>query len=87
MSGLPTWTESKNRRLAKLKSDIKRGDVTETDFEDVIICPYCGENDSDDRYDGEGTHTYCCGHCGKEYECNVSISISYATSRKSEVQS
>lgn len=82
------WTNYQAReakRMAELKESLVTGALTETDSEDVIICPYCGCDDSDDRYPGEGEDEFTCGHCEKEYVCNTAISVSYSTSRKEEV--
>jgi len=76
------YQAKKKARLTELKESIRANETTETSCEDVIICPYCGSDDSDDRYDGEGEHEYYCGHCGEEYTCQVHVSISYSTKRK-----
>jgi len=55
----------------------------EEHYGSVPICPYCGYNDSDDRYDGEGCHEYDCGSCGETYSCYIYVSKSYTTQKKS----
>lgn len=51
----------------------------DTEYEWAPICPYCGKNDSDDRHDGEGSYTYTCGSCSKEYKCQVHVTVRYTT--------
>lgn len=73
-------------RVKQLQEYLKANLLEETDGEDVVLCPYCGENDSDDRYDGEGEHQYTCGWCGMDYSCTVHVSISYSTKRIKEAK-
>lgn len=78
------WEERKKRekdRLNELTRLISDDELEETSYEDTIICPYCGYDDSDDRYDGEGSHTYWCGRCDEEYECEVHVTVRYSTVR------
>lgn len=78
------WEERQKRekdRLNELTRLISDDEIEETSYEDTIICPYCGYDDSDDRYDGEGSHTYWCGRCDEEYECEVHVTVRYSTVR------
>lgn len=44
-----------------------------------IIGPYCGFDDGDDRYEGEGCYECFCGRCGGKYRLLVRVSLSYET--------
>ena len=53
--------------------------MPETEYENTIICPCCGHDDSDDRYYGEGCYKCTCASCGKDYSLTVHVSIRYST--------
>lgn len=76
------WIDREQDRLDRLKNKLSSNEETETDGENAIICPYCGNQDHDDSNPAEGEHEFTCGTCGQEYDCDVEISISYSTSRK-----
>jgi len=53
------------------------------EYEDLIVCPYCGDVDYDSfdyprelKLDGDST-TVTCGGCGKDHNVIISISIAY----------
>ena len=57
------------------------GDVLETEYEDRITCPHCGDVDYDMtdypqalKNDGDEVEREC-GNCGKEF--TVALSVSY----------
>ena len=79
------YAKRESERIESIKQKLQSGDMTETDSEDTILCPYCGYDDRDDRYAGEGEYEFTCSSCGKEYDCSIEVSISYSTSRKEEV--
>lgn len=61
------------------------GDLIEdTDFTEAIVCPYCGEKESDSwevsmhMSDGEEAETSC-GSCGKDFIVTVYITTRYST--------
>jgi hypothetical protein len=57
-----------------------RARIPDPDYEDQIICPHCGYDDSDDRYYGEGCYEgLTCGSCDGEYGLTVHVSIRYST--------
>lgn len=55
----------------------------ETDFEDNVICPYCGgvneANGESEVFYNEGYHEYDCGDCGNKFEVETMISYYYTT--------
>ena len=76
------YAEQEAKRMDRIRQKLQSGDMTQTDSEDTILCPYCGHDDRDDRNQWEGEHEFTCSSCGKEYDCSIEISISYSTSRK-----
>jgi wobble nucleotide-excising tRNase len=62
-----------------IKETIEKG---ESNNEDIIICPYCGyENSNDDLH--ETTDTYCDG-CDKMFHLDIEWTPSYSTSKLEE---
>lgn len=55
-----------------------------TEYEYQIICPWCGHDDSDDRYEGEGEYKAWCSSCGKLYSFSVHVFIRYSTTQVEE---
>jgi transposase-like protein len=75
----------KKKHQEDIADEIKNGETDETDCEDEIYCPYCGElYEPDCEYElyEEGEHDLTCGECDKEFIVTVNISYSYDTKRK-----
>lgn len=79
---LTDYLKKESERFKRLTESLKTDKEVSTQYERLIICPHCGFDDCDDRYDGEGCHEYTCGSCGKDYTCSVHVSFSYSTYRK-----
>lgn len=86
-----SWeTECYSCRTEKHKKELKRqiedGEITETDCEDEVYCPYCGEEYEQDVDDyelyNEGETELVCPECDKLFVVEVSVSYSYATKRQ-----
>lgn len=58
----------------------------ETEFEDVVVCPYCGhrQQDDDGYYRLHGDGEYECPNCGKPFDLVVHEYIEYSTSKKED---
>ena len=76
-------------RKAQLAKDLQNNEVTETECEDSIICPYCGfehENicgyGEHKAFSVDGDHDFMCWECNKEFIVFTNLSISYSTERK-----
>ena len=68
----------------KLAEALQDNEETETNFEDEVVCPYCGHRIKDEENDfvnwGEGD--YDCPECGKTFEFTTHLEITYSTRRK-----
>lgn len=75
--------KEKHRKLAEA---LQEDEETETDFEDEVVCPYCGFRIKDEENDfvnwGEGD--YECPECGKTFEFEAHIEVTYSTRRKQQ---
>lgn len=75
----------KEVRYEKMKTQLRNNEMIKTFSEDVIICPWCGdvtECTEDLAYyidEQEGVDE--CGLCGKMFEFDVYVSVSYSTDR------
>ena len=54
---------------------------TDTSNRETVICPYCGE-DCTEEYAGGWRE---CHNCGKEFECHSNVTITYTTSKMEEI--
>ncbi len=53
----------------------------DTDYQEHIICPHCGHQQSDEsEHSDEGE--YWCGECGKNFYLFIHISINYTTEKR-----
>lgn len=75
---------AKKERQRKLAEKLQEDEETETDFEDEVVCPYCGYRMQDDCGDfvSEGSGEYDCPECGKTFEFEAHIEVTYSTRRK-----
>ena len=65
---------SKQRAEAFAKLD---GEEPDTDYEDEIICPHCGsENSNDDIHQDQ---KMICGTCDGEFQLTINYSVDYST--------
>lgn len=55
----------------------------ETDYTDLITCPYCGYKDRDSWEFGEDYGEWDCGHCGETILVSRHVHVTYST-RKPE---
>lgn len=69
-----------------LAQSLKENEEVETDNEDVIICPYCGNRieDDDGWFASKGDGEYECDECGKTFNFTANIEVTYSTSRKED---
>lgn len=69
----------------KIKDDIANGEITETNCETEIYCPWCGEAFDPSDFDGEmyeeGGHEITCSECEKDFVADVRVSYYYDTKR------
>lgn len=67
------------------KTGILKGEITETEGEEEIVCPWCGEafetDLEDDRTYTEGGYEYECPECEKMFFLETCVSITYNTMR------
>lgn len=56
---------------------------TTVEYEDEVVCPYCGYciEDEDGYYERKGNGQDKCPKCGKMFNFEVYIDITYSTSR------
>ncbi len=88
--GYPTGKECfschEKSRKAEMKQAISSGEITQTDGETDIVCPWCGEafesDGEDSRTYTDGGYEYCCPECGKTFYLETTVSITYSTSRE-----
>lgn len=50
-------------------------------YESNIKCPYCDWEDNDSWEFGKDSGTYTCGDCGKEFNVERNVEITYSTTR------
>jgi DNA-directed RNA polymerase subunit RPC12/RpoP len=55
----------------------------DTDFEDEITCPYCGDKNGDSWEVSEDSGEDTCGNCGNEFHFERDITVTYSTKKKS----
>lgn len=74
----------RNARYDELTQLLRKNEEIETDFEDEIICPYCGNRMQDDEgyFAQQGEGEYECDECGKTFNFTANIEVTYSTSRK-----
>ena len=77
---------AKKEYQRKLAEALQDNEETETDFEDEVVCPYCGHRmqDDDGYFEREGDGEYECENCGKTFEFEVNIEVTYSTRRKQQ---
>lgn len=66
----------------KVKEEIE--ETGETDCENEIYCPWCGEiyePDCESELYEDGEHELTCGECDKRFTVTVNVSYSYDTKR------
>lgn len=67
----------------KQSEALRNGEETETEYEDDIVCPWCGKRFRDDdgyfvrKQEGE----YHCPECGKLFYFTTDIEVTYSTRR------
>jgi transposase-like protein len=66
------------RRKEQITEGLEEGKF---EYEDEILCPYCGEVYEDDEYQfyEEGEHEVECYHCEKTFNLNTHVTYSYST--------
>lgn len=73
-----------NRINDKIEKFQKDNEGEDEFFDDVIICPYCGEKHEADGEDSafysDGDHKFRCADCQNEFDVNTYVSFSYTTS-------
>lgn len=76
----------KEARYDELAQNLKENEETETWHEGEIICPYCGYRmaDDDGYFQQEGEGEYECYNCGKTFNFETHIEITYSTSRQED---
>ena len=85
------WSRGNNRiqcnpcKEKEVENKIKlfQESETDTEFEDEIICPNCGnkheqDGESEVFYNG-GEHDFECGYCNEIFKVNTDISFIYST--------
>lgn len=74
---------NKERTQDELAENLKSDEVTETSCEDNIVCPYCGCQIEDDcgEFSSAGSGTYECPDCGKEFNFEADVSVTFSTYR------
>ncbi len=81
-------TCTKEKHLNELRENILSNEITSTDCEDEIICPYCGEGielECDDAANWEeGNYIGYCDWCDKDFRFQTHVSISYSSQRMKE---
>lgn len=76
----------KERYYDDLTQLLRENEEIETDFEDEIVCPYCGNRMQDDEgyFAQQGDGEYECDECGKTFNFTANIEVTYSTSRKED---
>lgn len=76
----------KERYYDDLAQSLKENEEVETDNEDEIVCPYCGNRmqDDDGYFAQQGDGEYECDECGKTFNFTANIEVTYSTSRKED---
>lgn len=73
-----SWDES-------ISNQIKSGEMTSTDMESSVYCPYCGEKigteDDDEMHTDGGGYERTCDGCEKTFKVDVYVSYHYSTYR------
>ena len=64
------------KRIAEFDGD--------TDYTDEVTCPHCGYKCSDSWEMSVGVHE--CGDCGREFEMERDVSVSYSTTKRHNVE-
>mgnify|MGYP002521752005 CR=1 FL=1 len=74
--------ETYRQQAAALQND----EETETEYEDDIVCPWCGYRmqDDDAYFVSEQSGEYDCPECGKMFHFDADIEVTYSTRRVSE---
>lgn len=74
----------KNRYYKDLEQSLKGNEQIETNYEDAIICPYCGNRieDDDGYFQRQGEGEYECDNCEKTFNFEVNVEVTYSTSRQ-----
>lgn len=79
------YTCRRESEAQERKTAILNGEITETEGEENIVCPWCGEafeTDSEDsRTYTEGGYEYECPECGKTFFLETCVSITYNTTQ------
>ena len=75
-----------NKHVAEIKTLIENKSIDHTDFEDEIICPYCGEihEDDDHQLNEEGIYEVDCMNCGCAFLAETYVTYNYSTKRLEE---
>lgn len=72
----------------KLTDDILSGEVLETEYEDDIVCPWCGTRydsfdvDENSSFVDEGEHVTHCYECDHDFTYQADVSITFSTRRE-----
>jgi RNA polymerase subunit RPABC4/transcription elongation factor Spt4 len=81
-------TCTKEKHLKELRENLLGNEITSTECEDEIICPYCGEEielECDDAANWEeGNYIGYCDWCDKDFRFQTHVSISYSSQRMKE---
>lgn len=74
----------KEAHYDELAQSLQENEETETNFEDEVVCPYCGNRmeDYDSFFIQQGDGECKCDECGKTFNFTTHIEVTYSTSRK-----
>ncbi|HFI0607024.1 TPA: hypothetical protein ACGO4H_001713 [Streptococcus suis] len=78
----------KDENERQLTDRILSGVVVETEYEDDIVCPWCGTRydsfDVDENYSfvDEGEHVTHCYECDHDFTYQADVSITFSTRRE-----
>jgi len=69
----------KNEDKSDFEEAEKEGKITR---EDSIMCPYCGDVQTNDIYAYNNSDTYQCPECDKESDLSIEVTYHYTTRKK-----
>ena len=76
----PDGIFTKNEDIGKVCTSCK-GTGIESDGTYDLVCPYCGEEESDSWECGDSDDDHVCGHCGKHFKYETEHTRTFSSFR------
>ena len=79
-----TYVFGTEKEAQKATNDLNGKEFYDSDYEDLITCPMCGETNEDSWEYGESDTEYECGNCDEVLDLTVHVTVQYSTELKAE---